>query len=859
MLTAQSTVQRQRIAVIGGGISGLAAAHRLLELQPGVDLTVFEAGDRCGGVIGTEDIDGFRVELGPDSMLKALPWGVGLCKRLGIAEQLDSTDTQNHQTWILRAGRLQPLPEDLAIMAPRRLWPTLRSPILSIPAKLRMACEWFIRRRAESGDESLAEFARRRFGRETFERLIQPLVSGIYMADPEKLSMRAALPRFVDMEAEHGSLIRAARRAVREQQRRECAVTVSASNAKTSGMFVAPRTGLGSLIDAIGARLPDGAIRLRTPVSALTRADDGGWMVTARDSGSEYFDGVIVATPSGTAARLLIRENKALAVELDAIAHSGCVVVTLAYTRDDIRHPLNGHGFVVPQVENREMIACTFSSVKYAHRAPAGQVLLRVYLGGATRPQVLNYDDDKLLSVVATELNPLLGIRGQPTLTRIQRWPNVIPQYYVGHLDRMKRIDAEVARLPGIELAGNSYRGVGIPHCIHSGEQAAERVLACVSQKKQAVFANSGDLMKPSIYTSDDFNIQPLMLYYEVTQACDLVCRHCRASAQPCAPPGELTTEQSRSLIDQAATFPKPPVMVFTGGDPLKRPDLFELIRYASDSGIQVALTPSATPLATPDMFRQAKDAGVARLGISLDGANAETHDAFRGWRGSFDRTLKMIEDARWIDMPVQINTSITRRNFHQIDEIAELLSDRGIAMWSVFFLVPVGRGVEEERISAKEYEVAFEKLFQQSQRQPFGIKTTEAPHYRRFVMRRNADPLAEPLNGRYTARGKTYRAPLGVRDGRGIMFVSHTGEIYPAGFLPLVCGTFPQDSIVNVYQNHPMFVAMRDGSRLRGKCGTCDYNDVCGGSRSRAFAVTGDPLAAEPDCVYSGHESAMN
>ncbi len=212
-----------------------------------------------------------------------------------------------------------------------------------------------------------------------------------------------------------------------------------------------------------------------------------------------------------------------------------------------------------------------------------------------------------------------------------------------------------------------------------------------------------------------------------------------------------------------------------------------------------------------------------------------------------------MLGNARSLDLPVQINTSITRRNFHQIDEIAELLSTRGIAMWSVFFLVPVGRGLEEERISPEEYEVAFGKLFEQSQRQPFGIKTTEAPHYRRFVMRQNADPLAEPQRHSQASPARTYRAPLGVRDGRGIMFVSHTGEIYPAGFLPLVCGRFPRDSIVDVYQRHPMFTSLRDNEQLKGKCGLCEYNDVCGGSRSRAFAVTGDPLAAEPDCVYDG------
>lgn len=275
------------------------------------------------------------------------------------------------------------------------------------------------------------------------------------------------------MESKHGSLIRAARRSVREQQQRERS---HGDSAKSGGMFVAPRTGLGRLVAAIVDRLPDDAIRLQAPVSGLTPGDVGGWTVSVKNCGDEHFDGVVVATPSGTTARLLIGLNKSLAVELGAIAHTGCVVVTLGYHRDDIDHPLNGHGFVVPQVENRNLIACTFSSVKYADRAPDGQVVLRVYLGGATRPQVLNYDDDKLLSIVAAELNPLLGIHGQPTLTRMTRWPNVMPQYHVGHLERMDRIEEEVAKLPGIELAGNSYRGVGIPHCIHSGEQAAERM-----------------------------------------------------------------------------------------------------------------------------------------------------------------------------------------------------------------------------------------------------------------------------------------------------------------------------------------------------------------------------------------------
>jgi radical SAM protein len=372
-------------------------------------------------------------------------------------------------------------------------------------------------------------------------------------------------------------------------------------------------------------------------------------------------------------------------------------------------------------------------------------------------------------------------------------------------------------------------------------------------------------------YTSDDFGRNPLMFYYEVTRACDLVCKHCRASAQAERDPGELDTPSARALIDQVTSFPRPPMLVLTGGDPLKRADLFDLIGHAAAAGLHVALTPSATPLATFEAFRQAKRAGVRALGISLDGSDADTHDAFRGWPGSFQRTLRMMADARTLDLPVQINTSITRRNFAQIESLAELLHDQGIAMWSVFFLVPVGRGVEEQRILPEEYEVAFERLWRESRRQPYSIKTTEAPHYRRWVLEHGGDPLSGPeekgdrsnLPERpggclaqigpvpFSPSGKLHRAPLGVGDGKGVMFVSHTGEIFPAGFLPLQCGRFPQDSVVEAYQSHPTFLALRDPDRFGGNCGICEYRRTCGGSRARAYAVTGDPLASEPDCVY--------
>ncbi|MBN2578818.1 MAG: TIGR04053 family radical SAM/SPASM domain-containing protein [Pirellulales bacterium] len=346
-------------------------------------------------------------------------------------------------------------------------------------------------------------------------------------------------------------------------------------------------------------------------------------------------------------------------------------------------------------------------------------------------------------------------------------------------------------------------------------------------------------------YTTEDFAHSPLMFYYEVTQACDLVCKHCRASAQAEADPGELLPEQSRLLLEQIATFPRRPMVVLTGGDPLKRRDLFDLVRHAVGVGLEAALTPSATSLATRKAFERAHEAGVRRLGISLDGAESAVHDAFRGWEGSFTRTLEMLRYARELDFAVQVNTTVTRRNVHQIDALAELLADQAIAMWSVFFLVPVGRGVEEQRISPDEYEQVFARLWHHANHQPYAVKTTEAPHYRRFVLQHGGDPLAGPLS----SPGR--RAPLGVGDGKGVMFVNHLGEIYPAGFLPLRCGWFPQDSVVEIYQRHPVFLALRDPDRFKDRCGVCEYRHVCGGSRARAYAVTGDYLETEPDCVY--------
>lgn len=349
--------------------------------------------------------------------------------------------------------------------------------------------------------------------------------------------------------------------------------------------------------------------------------------------------------------------------------------------------------------------------------------------------------------------------------------------------------------------------------------------------------------MKSPRYSREDFDHSPLLVFYEMTRACDLMCAHCRADAQKSRHPFELDMTAARQLIDQLRDFRRPPLLVLTGGDPIKRSDVFELINYARTIGLDVAMTPSATPLVTKEAIARLKQAGLHRLAVSLDGVDAATHDGFRRVAGSFERTLQIIADAREVDLPVQVNTTITRGNFHQIDALAELLSGMNIVLWSVFFLVPTGRGQADQRIAPEEYEIAFDQLYRHSRIQPYAIKTTEAPHYRRFLLQKARQAGAPArLEGPH----------IGTNDGRGIMFVSHIGEIYPSGFLPIRCGVFPRDSLVDVYQNAPLFRALRDADALKGKCGICEYRHICGGSRARSFALSDrDPLAPEPDCAY--------
>ncbi|HSF07073.1 MAG TPA: protoporphyrinogen oxidase [Methylomirabilota bacterium] len=462
-----------RLVVIGGGIAGLAAAHRAVELARErsipLDLTVLEARDRLGGTIETERAGGFLIEAGPDSFLSEKPWALALCRRLGLEPRLVGTDDRFRRTFVWFRGRLHPLPEGFQLLAPTRLRPFLASRLLSWPGKARMALDVILPRGAAGDDESLGAFVRRRLGREALERVAQPLVAGIYTADPEELSLRATMPRFLELERAQRSLIIGLWRASRGGP------AASGTSGARWSLFVTLSDGMGELVHALAARLPAGAVHLKRRVTGVVRraaawaVDGGGPTVEA--------DRVIVAVEAHAASRLLRYVDPSLTTLLQVIPYASSATVSLGYQRAAIRHPLDGFGFVVPRVEGQALLACTFSSVKYPGRAPDGHVLLRCFLGGALNAGILERDDDELVRLAGQELAAALGLVGEPILIRVARHPAAMPQYVIGHLRTLEAIDQRLQAAPGLYLAGSAYRGIGIADCVRSGEAAAERAL----------------------------------------------------------------------------------------------------------------------------------------------------------------------------------------------------------------------------------------------------------------------------------------------------------------------------------------------------------------------------------------------
>ena len=395
---------------------------------------------------------------------------------------------------------------------------------------------------------------------------------------------------------------------------------------------------------------------------------------------------------------------------------------------------------------------------------------------------------------------------------------------------------------------------------------------------------------RPSI-VDIDFNRSPFVVIWETTQACDLACKHCRACAIPSRSPEELTTGEGFRLIDMVLEFAdnggRPPLFVLTGGDPMKRPDIYDFISYGSGKGLSVAMSPSATPLVTRAGILKMKECGLARMAISIDGPDADSHDAFRGVPGSFAHTMKMVEWSNEANLPLQIHTTISRYNRERLDDFSDLmLSMPGVVIWSLFLLVPTGRGKAEDIVTAEDFEAVFNWLYDFSKRAPFDVRTTAAQHFRRVVLQRRAaekrQGIGESANRRigesstinhqpltidhqpskrdiaFTTRSDGIsRAPKGVNDGNGFVFVSYNGDICPSGFLPIVTGNVQQNHLVDVYRYSPVFQQLRNPDGFKGKCGYCEFRYVCGGSRARAYALTGDYLESEPFCVYHPRREA--
>ncbi len=347
------------------------------------------------------------------------------------------------------------------------------------------------------------------------------------------------------------------------------------------------------------------------------------------------------------------------------------------------------------------------------------------------------------------------------------------------------------------------------------------------------------------IRAAANYDQAPLITIWELTRACDLTCTHCRAEAVPFRNPEELTTEEGRKLLDDIRAMGGV-VVVFTGGDPLKRPDVYDLVTYGSSIGLQMTMTPSATPLLNEGSVNRLKAAGLKRLALSLDGADEQVHDSRRGWSGSFQKTLEIARFAGTIGLSLQINTALDRRNIQNLDSIAKQVADLKVALWSVFICVPTGRSKAGDELSAGEIEKTCRRLVQLSADYGIPLKTTAAPQFRRVVMQAEKNPAATAKT-EYSKRLSTF----GVNDGRGFIFISNKGEVYPSGFLPVRCGSVREQPIGDIYRNSELLQALRDADRLEGKCGYCEYRDVCGGSRARAYAHSGNPLGEDPGCPY--------
>jgi oxygen-dependent protoporphyrinogen oxidase len=474
-----STQYETRVAIIGGGIAGLATAYYLQEKarQAGLPLSynLIESGPSFGGKIVTDEQDGFVIEGGPDSFITQKPAALRLCRELGLEDRLLGTNDAQRKVYVLDGGRLRPLPDGVMLVVPTRFTPFALSPLISLPGKARMGLDIFIPPRREEGDESLADFIRRRLGQEALDKIAEPLMAGIHVADPERLSLEATFPRFIRLEQKYGSLIKGML-----AQKRQRTVQDSNGTGRRASLFMTLRGGLRELVEALVARL-EGELLSGTGVVELARSADG-YHVRLADGGTLVADAVILATPAYAAADLVEPLHPHLAAELRAIRYVSTATVSLGFRHAEFEHPLDGFGFVVSARDGSKLMACTWTSTKFNQRAPGEYVLLRAFVGGPRNQELVELPDEEILQLVREELRQTMGVNAEPVLTRIYRWPGANPQYDVGHLERVDQMEAMAADLPGLYLTGSAYRGVGLPDCIQQGENAADAVITKVSE-----------------------------------------------------------------------------------------------------------------------------------------------------------------------------------------------------------------------------------------------------------------------------------------------------------------------------------------------------------------------------------------
>jgi len=476
----QRTPIARKVIVIGGGITGLSAAYSLQEraAKEGapVEVTLLESDDRLGGKILTEHTGGFTIEGGPDCFLRQKPWAAQLCRKIGIGEELMGTNDDRRKTYVVNRGRLTPLPDGVMLIIPTRIAPFALSPLISIPGKIRMGMDFFIPRRTDGQDESVADFVRRRLGTEALEKIAEPLMSGIHVSDPEKQSLLGTFPRFRKLEENHGSLIRGML-----AQRRTGGKNGShpAAGGEPATLFISLREGMSQMVAALERSLTQTRIVLGARITAIEKTPSG-YRVVDEQGRSWEGEAVILATPAFTAASLVRPLLPDLASMLGNIRYITTATISLGFVQAELGHPLNGFGYVTPRKEKRQVSACTWTSTKFDHRVPQDNVLLRCFVGGPGREELVDLPDADLLQLARQELREMMGIRAEPCLTRIYRWYQANPQYDVGHLGRVEAMRKMCAQIPGLFLAGSAYDGVGIPDCVRQGEQAAAAAIELI-------------------------------------------------------------------------------------------------------------------------------------------------------------------------------------------------------------------------------------------------------------------------------------------------------------------------------------------------------------------------------------------